>query len=54
MTVDGGQTWKLPPDFPWVAGDLAPVSPNDVWLVGGPGEKLYVSHNGGRKIGEFR
>jgi len=48
MTVDGGQTWKLLPASPWVAGDLAPASPNDVWLVGGPGEKLYVSHNGGR------
>jgi photosystem II stability/assembly factor-like uncharacterized protein len=48
MTVDGGQTWKLPPDSPWVAGDLAPVSPNDVWLLGGPGEKLYVTHNEGR------
>ena len=48
MTVDGGQTWKLPPDSPWVGGDLAPVSPKDVWLAGGPGEKLYVTHNGGR------
>jgi len=48
MTVDGGQTWKLPPDSPWVAGDLAPVSPNDVWLAGGSGEKLYVTHNAGR------
>ena len=47
MTSDGGRTWCGPLNSPGVEGAINPVTPDDIWLAGGPGEELFVTHDAG-------
>jgi hypothetical protein len=49
MTTDGGRTWRWAPKSPGIRGSLVAVTPEELWLAGGPGDTwLYVTYDGHR------
>lgn len=49
MTTDGGRTWVWAPKDPVVRGSLVAVTPNELWLAGGPDDgMLFVTYDGAR------
>ena len=53
MTTDGGRTWNWAPSSPGVKGSLVAVTPEELWLAGGPDyTDLYVTYDGARSWNE--